>query len=115
MKHITKPDQPSHWLLRALYGIGAGICLLLGVIGLVLPIIPGIVFLAIGAMLLGKVSSRFAHFPIPRRPRPGNRYLQASASLSRIDRLRLGGWVVARGMVNAAGALFRALSKQLAG
>ncbi len=63
MNYATKPDQSSHWLLRVLYAIAAGICLLFGVIGLVLPIIPGIVFLAIGAMLLGKVSSRFAHFP----------------------------------------------------
>jgi uncharacterized membrane protein YbaN (DUF454 family) len=37
-----------------------GICLILGVIGLVLPVIPGILFLFIGAMLLSKLSTRFA-------------------------------------------------------
>ncbi|GAB5501220.1 MAG: hypothetical protein PsegKO_35310 [Pseudohongiellaceae bacterium] len=115
MNYATKPDQSSHWLLRVLYAIAAGICLLFGVIGLVLPIIPGIVFLAIGAMLLGKVSSRFAHFPLRRWPRSGDRYLQASAALSLTDRLRLGGWVIARGLMNGVRASFRAVSKQLAG
>lgn len=39
-----------------------GICLILGVIGLVLPVIPGILFLFIGAMLLSKLSTRFASY-----------------------------------------------------
>jgi len=37
-----------------------GICLILGVIGLILPVIPGILFLFIGAVLLSKLSPRFA-------------------------------------------------------
>jgi uncharacterized membrane protein YbaN (DUF454 family) len=39
-----------------------GICLILGVIGLVLPVIPGILFLFIGAMLLSRLSTRFATY-----------------------------------------------------
>ncbi|MFT4886607.1 MAG: uncharacterized membrane protein YbaN (DUF454 family) [Pseudohongiellaceae bacterium] len=37
-----------------------GACLVLGVIGLILPVLPGILFLFIGAMLLSKLSTRFA-------------------------------------------------------
>lgn len=39
-----------------------GICLILGVIGLILPVIPGILFLLIGAVLLSKLSTRFAGY-----------------------------------------------------
>lgn len=39
-----------------------GLFFTIGIIGLVLPIIPGIIFLALAALMLSKVSSRFAFF-----------------------------------------------------
>lgn len=47
---------------RLLLALIAGIFLLIGVVGLVLPIIPGIVFLALGAWLLTRISSRAADY-----------------------------------------------------
>jgi uncharacterized membrane protein YbaN (DUF454 family) len=40
----------------------AVICIILGVLGLILPIMPGFVFLVIAAILLSRVSYRFRTF-----------------------------------------------------
>ncbi len=43
---------------KAVLGAIITLCLVLGVIGLVLPIIPGLLFLALAAVLAGKLSRR---------------------------------------------------------
>ena len=43
---------------KALYLVLAAICLMVGLLGLLIPIIPGILFLALSLLLLGKVSER---------------------------------------------------------
>lgn len=104
--------QPIHWLQRVFYGAAAALCLLLGVVGLVLPIIPGIVFLALGGVLLGKASKRLAgRF---KWPGSGNseHYLKASKSLHLADKLRLGGWLVARGIVRAVQGLLHTVASK---
>ncbi|PCH61303.1 MAG: hypothetical protein COC19_04915 [SAR86 cluster bacterium] len=47
---------------KTLYTIGIFICLFLGIVGLILPIIPGLLFLFIAAVLLSKISRRVRHW-----------------------------------------------------
>jgi uncharacterized membrane protein YbaN (DUF454 family) len=49
-------------IVKAVLVLIIGLCLVLGVIGLILPVIPGILFLFIGAILLSKLSTRFASY-----------------------------------------------------
>ena len=51
----------SRWQ-KLVYGLAAAILVLLGLVGLVLPVLPGLVFLALAAGLLARVSPRFGHW-----------------------------------------------------
>jgi len=105
-------DPPRHWLQRLLYGLAAAFCLLLGIVGLVLPIIPGIVFLAIAGVLLSKTSPRFARVFSKDKFKASGRYLRASTSLPWLDRVRLGGWLAARGVINGTRALMQTVASR---
>lgn len=119
--------RTDHWLIRLACGIAALFCLALGVVGLVLPIIPGIVFLALGGVLLSKASARASSAPaLLRRPDVGGRslvsgyssgghahsglYRKLGRTLPATDRLRLGGWLLARSMVNGLQSLLRTVT-----
>ncbi|KKO12748.1 DUF454 family protein [Pseudohongiella sp.] len=82
---------------------------LLGIIGLILPIIPGVLFLFLAALLLTRVSRRasaYAH----NQPwfRKQLQSWHATAGLSWGQRARLSFWVAAKAVVQgvAAGARF---------
>lgn len=60
--HSKTPQGFGHFLRKAMLLAVTGICLILGVIGLVLPIIPGVLFLFLGAWCLAKLSNRFANY-----------------------------------------------------
>ena len=51
----------SRWQ-KLVYGLAAAILVLLGLVGLVLPVLPGLVFLALAAGLLARVSPRFGYW-----------------------------------------------------
>tara|TARA_R100001039_G_C1847592_1_gene107692 strand:+ start:421 stop:771 length:351 start_codon:yes stop_codon:yes gene_type:complete len=78
---------------------------LIGIIGLVLPIIPGVLFLFLAALLLTRVSRRasvYAHnHPWFRKQLQSWR---ASAGLSWGQRARLSFWVAAKALVQGMGA-----------
>ena len=79
--------------------VAAVICLCLGVIGLVLPLIPGIPLLIVGALLMRG----------QRRPTfdaAANEY--SAAGLSLLERLELKFWLVARRVTMRAESLRRA-------
>lgn len=59
MKPLSQKD-PASLLIKAGLLFLATLCLLIGVVGIVLPIIPGILFLGLGAWLLARVSGRAA-------------------------------------------------------
>ncbi|MCI5108040.1 MAG: DUF454 family protein [Pseudomonadales bacterium] len=59
MKPLSQKD-PASLLIKAGLLLLAALCLLIGVVGIVLPIIPGILFLGLGAWLLARVSGRAA-------------------------------------------------------
>lgn len=80
--------------MKALYVAVAIVCLLLGIIGLILPMMPGVLFLAIALLLLGRVSSRFHRWS---QGHPEIRRLRLRmAGMSGVglgDRLKLAGWM----------------------
>ena len=85
--------------------------LCLGLIGLVFPLLPGLLFLLLAIYVLSRVSRRFA-FLAHRNSwlRRTFRRLGHVRSLPPLDLLRLGFWVTLRGAVNAlatAGDWFR--------
>ncbi len=90
---------------KALYlGIGI-VCLTLGILGLLIPVIPGLVFLAIALVLLSRSSRRIHQFAA-RDPRflALSRRLTRLANVGGLDRLRVGGWMVLDAFVQSAAA-----------
>lgn len=84
------PEPPAPVLLRFALLVLAVLCLLIGIVGIVLPIIPGILFLALGAWLLARVSRRAAA-RLDAHPgwQKGQRIWYRSRHLSPGDKLRL--------------------------
>ena len=97
-------DDNTHqipFIYKALVMIVVAIFVVIGLIGLILPIIPGILFLFLAAFLLSRISSRFAYFL------NNNtawirlmRYWRSVNFLSIAQRVRLSFWVLARTVVN---------------
>jgi uncharacterized membrane protein YbaN (DUF454 family) len=90
------------------------VCLALGLAGLVLPIIPGLLFLAFAALIASR------HFPATdswlRRNRTLGRHLDsvdAFADLNLTGKLQLGAWMAAKMLLDGA-ALVGALAAKLA-
>ncbi|MDO8271552.1 MAG: DUF454 family protein [Gammaproteobacteria bacterium] len=75
--------------------------LLIGLAGLILPIIPGILFLFLALYVLTRISRRAAAYA---HSQPwfnrGVRHMRATDGLSVGERCKFGLWVMARGMVN---------------
>jgi uncharacterized membrane protein YbaN (DUF454 family) len=59
MKQLLQ-QEPAGLLIKTGLLLLAALCLLIGLVGIVLPIIPGILFLGLGAWLLARVSRRAA-------------------------------------------------------
>ena len=86
--------------------------LALGLVGLVLPIIPGLLFLLLALYVLSRISNRFA-FLVRRNSwfRRSLRRLSHVRTLPPSDWLRLGFWMTARGAVNAVSGITRFFSR----
>lgn len=57
------PSRTSDSVLTKLIAAGViAVCLLIGLAGLILPLIPGLVFLGLAAIVAAKLSPRFAQF-----------------------------------------------------
>jgi uncharacterized membrane protein YbaN (DUF454 family) len=95
----TKPDN---LLLKTGILLLAGLCLLIGVIGVVLPIIPGILFLGLGAWLLAKVSRRAAAH-LDARPgwQKAQRFWYRSRHLGIVGKLQLSLLLVCKTIVDS--------------
>ncbi|MCP5144890.1 MAG: DUF454 family protein [Gammaproteobacteria bacterium] len=82
-------------------------CLALGLIGLLLPIIPGLLFLGIAAVLLAPYVPALGDWM--RRSPVMRRYMDDAeklASLPAIDRIKAGLWLSLRMLVDSARLLF---------
>lgn len=68
-------DGGEHPLLRrVLFGLGALVCLVLGVVGWLVPVITGVPFYVLGAVLLTKAVPAFGHWINQRERRLDLRY-----------------------------------------
>ncbi|MEQ8955217.1 MAG: DUF454 family protein [Gammaproteobacteria bacterium] len=107
MNYLEEPPRQMPALLKAMVLVLVGLFVLIGLVGLVLPIIPGILFLALAAWLLARVSSRFAfhleQHPVWRRLR---RYRRSTSYLSLTQQLKLSLLLLCRAAVNGIGGLF---------
>ncbi|GJM13482.1 MAG: hypothetical protein DHS20C12_18850 [Pseudohongiella sp.] len=85
-------------------GIGlvlVGLLTLIGLAGLILPIIPGILFLFLAALLLAKISSRFdALLSRNENVKVWRRRWDSSNSLPLMQRMKLSFLLVARAVIN---------------
>ena len=90
-------------------------CLIVGVLGLILPIIPGVLFLFLAALLLTRVSRR-AFNVAHRQPwfREQLRTWQLSGGMSVGQRLRLSLLLTLRALVDGTIASLRFLRRRLA-
>ncbi len=93
-----KKSLPLHYKLAGVVLVGC--LLILGLIGLIMPIIPGLVFLFLAFFVMTKLSRRVAAYA---QSKPWFRYhlrhMQAASGLSLGARAKLGGLIVARGAV----------------
>lgn len=102
MNYSEFQDRPMHIVWRVLCCIAICICLFLGVIGIVLPIIPGLLFLAIAAYLATKMSKRFASaFDENDRVKRMKRKWRSTGGLSMNQRVKLSFWVAAKSVVDS--------------
>ncbi len=102
----AKPKHKSMPLLaKGLCLVLVAIFLLLGVIGLILPIIPGLLFLFLAALMLAKVSKRFdTMLNRNSNMRYWRRRWDTSSGLPLVERVKLSCWVAARALVNGVEA-----------
>ena len=96
--HRETDEQP--FLLKAVVLGLVAVFAVIGVIGLVLPIIPGILFLGLAALLLARVSRRFADYleaqPLWQKAR---RRWHSTRTLSPLERIKLSAWYAASSLV----------------
>jgi len=97
-------SKGKQYSLPLMYKLGGallvGCLLILGMIGLIMPILPGILFLFLALFVLTKLSRRASAYA---HSKPWFRYhllhLQAARGLSLGARLKLGALILARGTV----------------
>jgi uncharacterized membrane protein YbaN (DUF454 family) len=100
MRHTKATKQPLSLMYKLGGGLLIGCLLILGVIGLIMPILPGILFFFLALYVLTRLSRRAAAYA---HTKPWFRYhllhLQAASGLSMGARMKLGALIVARGTV----------------
>jgi len=98
--------------IAKLLGLGLfALFLFLGLVGLVLPIIPGILFLLLALYVLTRISKRFA--TLANRNswiRKSFRRLAHLRTLPAVDVVKLSFWVTVRAIVNGAAAITRKIT-----
>ena len=91
-----------------------GLFVFIGIIGLILPIIPGILFLALAAFVMAKISDRFAFYlddhPIWQKLK---RQWRSVRVLSIVEKVKLTGLYVARGLIEGLDNLAKALRSRI--
>jgi len=107
--------RPMSWLARLIAIVLIVAFLIVGIAGLILPIIPGVLFLFLAALLLTRVSRRAAEVA-HRQPwfREQLHAWQASGGLSVGQRLRLSLLLTVRALIGGIAAGGRVVRKALA-
>ncbi|HTR00490.1 MAG TPA: hypothetical protein VMH83_10890 [Candidatus Acidoferrum sp.] len=110
-------DAP-HWVAKFLALLLLLLCLGLGMVGLILPVVPGLLFLAFGAMIAGAMFPSFARHlqRFPSLARLLTPYLESShgfMGMSWQGRCKLLLWVTVKVMVDSFMVLWAALARLL--
>lgn len=87
--------QTRSFPVKVMYVVIAAMLLMLGVLGLIIPVLPGVIFILLAILLLAQVSSRVNRWarkqPLMRK---ANYQLSAFSQLRWPDRARLAGWML---------------------
>lgn len=91
---------------KVIYLVIGGMCLTLGVIGLIIPIIPGVLFLMAAVYLLSRGSRRIKKFT-DRDPRilQMQQRMDQFGEVKLADRIRLAGWMTLDAVVKSVQAI----------
>lgn len=108
MKIQTKPFH-----VKVIYTFFAIVLLMLGLLGLMIPVLPGVIFLVAAFLLLAQVSTRVKRW-VDAQPflRSVGYRIKKMGQLQWIDRLRLGGWMMLGSIVNGARSLWLKVSSK---
>lgn len=115
---VASPDTP-HWFAKLLALIVLLLCLGIGLLGLILPILPGLLFLALAAMLAATLFPAVGH-AVRRTPWLNGvlaPYLDSAHGFSRLGwrgKLRFLLWISLKVIVDSFVWLWRALAHLLA-
>jgi hypothetical protein len=99
MHRATQHSRSIGWHVKILIAVLAVACLIVGLIGLVLPVIPGLVFLFAAILLLSRISPGLARW-VKRKPEM-NRLRVRFDAMGRLgwgERGRLAFWMVLGGV-----------------
>lgn len=85
--------RPFH--VKVIYTFFAIVLLMLGLLGLVIPVLPGVIFLVAACLLLAQVSTRVKQW-VDAQPflRSASYRIKKMSQLQWIDRMRLAGWMM---------------------
>jgi uncharacterized membrane protein YbaN (DUF454 family) len=91
---------------KVIYLLIGGVCLALGVIGLIIPIIPGVLFLMAAVYLLSRGSGKIKRFT-DRDPRilQMQQRMEQFGEVNVADRFRLAGWMALDAAVKSVRAI----------
>ncbi len=110
MKNTANTTSVKQWVYKGVLVALIGLCLVIGVIGIILPIIPGLLFLFFAAMLLAKLSSRFASYLGENRlMQKWKRRSKSYAALPMGQRIKLTFWMAAKSFVDGVAATLDSL------
>ncbi|NQV68658.1 MAG: DUF454 family protein [Pseudohongiella sp.] len=101
MNYSKINPQKMPFLYKALCILLVVCCVIIGLVGLILPVIPGFLFLFFAAILLARISTRFKSL-LHNNPAtaPWMKHWHSSQTLSVLQRAKLSFWVVARSLVS---------------
>ena len=96
---------------KVIFAVLAVFCIVLGLIGLIIPIIPGLIFLFVAAMLLSSVSTRFDAW-VNNQPgmQTAKKRWGSFSQLDWTDRARLSAWMALDATLQTASGVRRAIA-----
>ena len=111
-KHQLKTRPKAKRVDGFLHVIAAAVCIVLGIIGLVIPVIPGVIFIAIAAIFLARVSNRMDRWV---KSSPFMRNTQSRMdSMNRLgwtDKFRVTLWYAGYGLARVGEFLARQINR----
>ncbi len=113
MNYSEEHSTELPFLMKAVLMLIVGVFVIIGLIGLILPIIPGILFLGLAAWLMTKVSSRFSfHLEQNATWLKLKRFWRSTSFLSLTQQVKLSFLVAARSFVDAIDSLVDFISRK---